>query len=152
MSLPLRRSLLHSSKSRSRARFSGRHSAADLHRLRRRRKIEAGDELHPPQHPQRILAEVVGDMAQHAALEVLHPAPGIERLAGQRIAVDGVDGEIAPRARLLERKERVALGAEGTVAEAELGLAPRQGDVDVVAVDLEDAEGRAHEVERVVAR
>ena len=91
-------------------------------------------------------------MAQHAALEVLHPAPGIERLAGQRIAVDGVDGEVAPRARLLERKERVALGAEGAVAEAKLGLTPRQGDVDVVAVDLEDAEGRAHEVERVVAR
>ena len=43
---------------------------------------------------------------------------------------------------------RIRLHLERAVSEPELRLAARQGDVDVVALQLQDAERRADEVER----
>ena len=73
----------------------------------------------------------------------------IDVLAGQRIPGDGVDGEVAPARRLVERQVRIARDREAAMPAAGLRLAARQRHVE--ARDLVDGEALAdgvHAAER----
>ena len=118
-----------------------RHRAAYLHRLLRRLQVEAGDELHSAQDAQRILHELRRHVAQHPPPHVLQSAERILELVRQGIVVHGVDGEVAPACRLVDREIRVGIDKEALVPNAALRLAPRQRHVDVEVLYLQYAEG-----------
>ena len=130
----------------------GRHRAADVDRLGRGVEVEARDELHSAQDAQRILAEVVGDVAERLPLEVGASVPGIDDLVRKRIAVDGVHGEVAPGGCVADGQRRIVLHLERAVSEPQLRLAARYRHVDVEVRELEDAEARADEVQREAFR
>ena len=74
---------------------------------------------------------------------------GVNQLFNERVIVNRVHGEITTARRLGNRQGRVGGDVEALVPEAAFRLAAREGDVDVEVLDLEDAEGESHEVERV---
>jgi len=74
----------------------------------------------------------------------------IDQLARQRIAADGVEGEVAPRGGFGGRHGGVALDLEIGVFGADARFAAGKGDVDRMAFQDEDAEGAAHGIEPVV--
>ena len=88
-------------------------------------------------------------MPQHAVREVARAAVRVDQLVRERVVVDRVDGEVASARRLGDRQGRVGRDVEALVPETAFRLAAREGDVDVEVLDLEDAEGDSHKVERV---
>ena len=86
------------------------------------------------------------NMAQHPVFEVRSASPGVENLTGQRIGVYGVHGEIPTRRRFFENERRIAFRRKGAMSETELGLPPRQRNVDVEMFELYHAERRADEI------
>ena len=86
---------------------------------------EARGEACDAQHPQRILDEGIGDMAQNARLEVALSAIGVD---DQTILVlgHGIDGEIAARQILLDGDRRIGVEGETAVAPGHLALGARQ--------------------------
>jgi hypothetical protein len=96
------------------------------------RELEPRGELHGAQHAETVVAEGgwIHD-AQDAAVEVLSAAEGILEPILERIPPDGVDGEVAPARRLLERHRGVALHLEPLVPAPLLRLAAGQRHVDV---------------------
>ena len=127
----------------------GRDGAADGDGLRRGVESKPRDELHAAQHAERVFAELLGDVPQHAVREVARAAVRVDQLVRERVVVDCVHGEVAAARRLGNRQERIGGDVESLVPEAALRLAARKGDVDVEVLDLEDAEGKSHEVKRV---
>lgn len=127
-----------------------REGAAELDRLGGDLEFESGDELHEPEDAEGILGEVGADVAQHAPTEVVLAVPGVDELAGERVAEDGVDGEVAAGGRLGVGEVRVGGDGEVAVPGAQPRLAAGQGHVDVKAVELDDAEGGADLVKAVV--
>ena len=116
-----------------------RDAAAHARRALVHRQREARGELQGAQHAQAVVRKrPLVDHAEHATLEVAPAAERIEVLAGQRVVEHGVDGEIAPAARLLDGHERVAGDLEAAVAAADLRLAAGQRHVH--AGDLVDGE------------
>ena len=128
------------------------HAAAYLYRLGRGGKSETGNELHASQYAQRIFREMRRNMPENPRLKVFASIPRIEHFAGQGICVNGIHREVAARARLLQRQRGIVLHLERPVPEAELRLATRQRDVDVVSLQLEDAEGSADKIELELCR
>lgn len=120
-----------------------REGAAELDRLGGDLEFESGDELHEPEDAEGILGEVGADVAQHAPTEVVLAVPGVDELAGEGVAEDGVDGEVAAGGRLGVGEVRVGGDGEVAVPGAQPRLAAGQGHVDVKAVELDDAEGGA---------
>ena len=125
----------------------GRHLAAKPDRAGPRLEAEAGDELHAAQNAQRILGEMRRDVTEHAALEIPKSVPRVDHLVRQRVAVDCVYGEVSAGGGVLYRERRIILHLERLVSEAKLRLAAGDGDVDVMSVQLYDAEGCADEIE-----
>ena len=126
-----------------------RHRPADRHRLRRGVEVEARRELHAAQDAQRVFREARRDVAEDARAEVRPAAVRILEAFRERVVVERVDREVAPRGGVPHGHRGVREDVEPAVARAALRLAPRQRDVDVEVLDLEHAEGRAARVEGV---
>src|SRR5574344_1193197 len=90
---------------------------------------------------------MVRHVAEDSRLEVPASVPRVDDPVGQRILVDRVDGEVAARGGVADREGGIVRHLEAPVPESELGLSPRQGDVDVEPAQLDDAEGESDEVE-----
>ena len=90
---------------------------------------------------------MVGDVAENALLEVGASIPRVDDFVRKRIAVYGVDGEVAPCGRVADGQRRVVLHLERAMPEAKLRLAARNRHVDVEMRELYDAEARADEIE-----
>ncbi len=101
-------------------------SGAFVHRQREPRR-----ELQGAQHAKAVVGErPLVDHPEDAALEVVPAAERVEVLLRERIEEDGVDGEIAPPACLLDGHARVAGDLEAAVPAADLRLAARQRHID----------------------
>ena len=116
--------------------------------LRRDIEIEAGGELHPAKHAQRVLREPLAGVAEDAGLEVLEPPKGVDHLTRQGIEGDRVDGEIAAPRGLLRCHVGVGEPFELLRTAAALGRAPGDRYVDGNATDLDHPEGATHQVDR----
>ena len=90
---------------------------------------------------------MVGDMAQDALLEVGASVPRVDDLVCKRIAVDGVNGEIAAGRGIANRQHRIVFHLERAMPETELCLAARDCNVNVEMRELYDTEARADEIE-----
>ena len=102
--------------------------------FRGEREIEAGGELHPAQHPERILYEGRAGVAQHAGLEIGDAVERIDQTLGERIPRDRVEREVAPRRGVRVAQRWVGCDGEAAVAGAGLGFAARQAEVVFPAV------------------
>ena len=61
-------------------------------------EIQLGGKAHGAQHPHRILAVAGGGVTDHAqqpGRQIVHPAHRIDQRLGNRVVIEGVDGEIA---------------------------------------------------------
>src|SRR6266545_3875528 len=72
-------------------------------------------------------------MPNNAGLEIGYAAKEVEQLAGMRQR-QRIPGEIAPGGRLARRHGRVGRGHEAAMARADLALAARERDVDLLPV------------------
>ena len=124
-----------------------RNRAAQRARLRLELALEARRELHARAARAGCRRRTSrGSTARRIRrVEVGAAVERIEVLAGQRIAGDRVDREVAAPRRLFDRHGRIALDVEAAVAAAGLRLAARQRDVD--AADLVDGEALADGVD-----
>ena len=109
-------------------------------------ELEARGKLHGAQHTQAVVAKRLRvDGAEHASAEITAAIERIFVLAGQWVPRDGVDGEVPPPRRFLDRHRGISLDLEALVSAAALRFAPGQCDVDSRAVvvcpdDLVDRE------------
>ena len=78
-------------------------------------------------------------MAQDAVPQVRDATERIFQAVGERVVVEGVDGEVAAFRRLADGEVRVGVDKEAPVADAAFRLAARKGDVDVEVLELENA-------------
>ncbi len=121
---------------------------AAAHALRRlvHGEPEPRRELQRAQDAQAVVGErPLVDHPQHARVEVAASAERIEVLAGERVEQDGVDGEVAPAARVFDGHPRVARDLEAAMPAADLRLATGEGHVH--ARHLVDRERLAHRVD-----
>ena len=123
------------------------HRRADGDRLRGDGEDEARGELHGAEHAQGVFGEVRAHVAQDVCVDVGQAVEGVHDLAVERIEEDGVDGEVAPGAGLVEGEVGHGVDEEPAVPRCGLALASRQGDVDGESGELEHAEARADGIE-----
>ena len=88
-------------------------------------------------------------VAEDALFEIGPSAMRVFDRAREGIHVDRVESEVAPSRRLFERYSLVVLDFKVAVPGSRPRLAPREGDIDRVAVELEHAKRRADEIETV---
>ena len=130
-----------------------RHRGADGDEIRRgREERHPREELHGAQDAERVLGEVIRDVAQDARAQVADAVPRIEDLERERVRHHRVDGKVASRGGLGGREPGIGGHREVAMSGAEAVLAARQGDVDVAVPELHDAERRADPVERPARR
>ena len=86
---------------------------------------EASGEAGHAQYAQRIFAESVGNVAQHARLQVGHAAVWVNQLPFGG-AGDGVDGQIAPQQIFFQRHVRRGIAGKTGVPLAGFALGARQ--------------------------
>jgi hypothetical protein len=104
---------------------------AERRRIVVERELEAGRELHGPQHAQAVVAERRRvHRPQHASVEIRTSTERILGGPGQGVERDGVDGEIAAPCSFRDGHRRVALHVESLVAAPAFRLPARQRDVD----------------------
>jgi hypothetical protein len=102
------------------------HFAHQLQGLRRQAEVgEAGREPRHPQDAHRVLAEGIGDVAQHALRYVALAVIGIDQPAGL-VPGDRVDRQVAPRQILLQRDRWIRADGKAAVAARRLAFGPGQ--------------------------
>ena len=79
--------------------------------------------------------------------EIALSTPRIDDLAGQRIAVDGVDCKVTPCGSFGNGQEGVVGCFKSLVSESEFCFAARKGDVYIEMVQLYDAEGESDNIQ-----
>ncbi len=126
-----------------------RHAAADAKQVVRGREVEARQELHGAEDAQGIFRKMGRNRPEQPRRQIVPPLPRVEARPRQRVQINGVDGEIAPRRGVRERQIGVEIGRESLVSEPEFRLAPRQRHVYRHALELDDAKGSADQVERI---
>jgi len=104
-------------------------------------QVETGDKLHAPEHAERVFGEGAGDMSEAVVFEVFEASKGVNQVACERVATDGVDREVAACSGLFGRHSGVAFDLEIGVSGAGFGLTPGEGDINIFALDYEYAEG-----------
>ena len=95
------------------------------------REVEARGELKCAQHPQRVFDEGRTGVPEDAGRQIALSAVRIEQLAGERIAGDGVDREIAAGGGIGIAQVRVGSDGETAMSEAGLRFAARQAEIVV---------------------
>jgi hypothetical protein len=106
----------------------------------------SGDQLHAAQDTQRVFGKPIRGMAQHAGGEV---GPAVEWIAEfQGVGVPGhrVDREIAPAQCLINVHLRVCLTEQARYGLMVGRKTGGEGNVDGQSLQLEHAEGLAHEL------
>ena len=120
--------------------------------LRSEGEVEAPGELHPAEHAQRILGKGRAGVSEHARFQISLPAVGVDDFAGEGIARDRVDREIAPRRRLRVAECRIGCDGKAPVAGAGLGFAAWQGEIVVFArfatANFDHAKTAPHDIGR----
>src|SRR5205823_14392440 len=85
----------------------------------------------PAHDPQRVFGEAPGaDGAQQSVLEVALPTVRVDELAGVEPARDRVDGEVAPRHVVLDRKAGLGEAPEIVAAWTGAAFGARRRELD----------------------
>ena len=87
--------------------------------------------MHRPQHPQAVLHEGPGiHGAQDLPFQIGLPLPEIDQLAAERVVEHGVDREVAPASRFLEREVGIPGDVEAPMALRHLAVPAWQAHVE----------------------
>ena len=112
-------------------------------------EIQLGSKAHGAQHPYRILAVAGGGIADHAqqpCRQIIHPAHRIDQRLGDRIVIEGVDGEIASVGVFFAGTKHVVVQHPPMGVGLAVGMGcPEGGDLDGLAPehDVNDAKAPA---------
>ena len=100
-------------------------------------EVQFGGKAHGAQHPHRILSVAGGgvpDHAQQSGRQIVHPAHRIDQRFGDRIVIEGVDGEIASVGIFFAGAEHVVVQHPAMGVGLAVGMGcPEGGDLDGLA-------------------